>query len=174
MINGISEAAFADCPLFRGMTASERQELLNLTELQEFPARETILVEGRSTRILWIIVEGKCQVTKATKTGGQQELARLDRYGVFGEMSFYSEAPHSASVISLTPVNVLRLSRAKFDTLLESGSSAAVKLAINSISVLSERLRIMDNWTCDLVEKAGTHHEEWRDFRSKLYSEWQF
>jgi CRP-like cAMP-binding protein len=122
------------------------------------------------------IVEGQCQVIKHTKHGIEQVLAKLEICSAFGEMSFFNPAPHSASVRSVTPVKLLCLPREKYDRLLQGGSTAAQKLAINTVALLAERLRVMDDFTCDLVEKAeaGRHSEEWHDFRSKLYSEWQF
>lgn len=172
----VSEALLAQCPLFRGMSTAELKQLAELMDIETFPAGQTLLHEGRSTQMLWIILRGTCQVTKHTKNGAEQELARLERYAVFGEMSFFNPAPHSASVRSVTDVEVLRLEREKFLTLVETRNSAAQKLACNTIAVLSERLRTMDEWTCDLVEKtdAGRHRDEWHDFRAKLYSDWQF
>jgi CRP-like cAMP-binding protein len=125
---------------------------------------------------LWVIVNGRCQVLKNNHHGGKQELATLDKCCVFGEMSFFHPAPHSASVRCLTDVGLLRFSRESYDRLLAASPQAAHKLALNTIAVLAERVRNMDNWTCDLVDKtdAGKHREEWREFRSKLYSEWQF
>lgn len=172
----VSEALLAPCLLFRGMSAAERQELVDLMDHESFPAESMLIQEGRSTQMLWVILKGSCQVLKHTKNGGEQELAVLEKCGVFGEMSFFNPAPHSASIRSVTPVDVLRLPREKYDRLVESKTSSAQKLAFNTIAVLAERLRNMDNWTCDLVEKtdAGRHRDEWRDFRSKLYSDWQF
>lgn len=167
---------FDKCALFQNVLHAERQEILNLMERQTFPRGDTILREGRSIQILWIILRGNCEVIKSTKTGGTQRLAVLEPLNVFGEMSFYHPAPHSASVRALTEVDVLRLPREKFDELLESGSTAAVKLALNTVGVLAERLRKMDDWTCDLVEKPGAaqHREEWQEFRARLYTDWQF
>jgi CRP/FNR family transcriptional regulator, cyclic AMP receptor protein len=172
----VTEAFLANCPLFRGMSASERQELLDLMQCESFSGGQTLIHEGRSTQMLWIILSGSCQVLKHTKTGGEQILASLEKCGVFGEMSFFNPAPHSASVRSVTQVELLRLPREKYDGLLESKPSAAQKLAFNTIAVLSERLRVMDEWTCELVDKAeaGRHRDEWHDFRAKLYSDWQF
>jgi CRP-like cAMP-binding protein len=158
------------------MSTAERGEILDMMQLETYPAGKMILQEGQSTQNLWIIVNGHCQVLKENKNGGKQELATLEKCCVFGEMSFFHLAPHSASVRSLTEVQVLRFPRENYDPLLATSFQAAHKLALNTIAVLAERVRTMDNWTCDLVEKAeaGKHREEWRDFRSKLYTEWQF
>lgn len=172
----IFDMSLAQCLLFRGLSDDERQNLCELLDHESFASGKTILQEGRSTQILWLIQRGHCQVLKETKHGGEQQLAVLEPGCVFGEMSFFLPAPHSASVRALDAVEVLRLDREKYDELLRRGSPVAPKLAMNIIAVLADRLRTMDDWTCELVEKteAGKHRDEWRDFRSKLYSEWQF
>jgi CRP/FNR family transcriptional regulator, cyclic AMP receptor protein len=170
------DTLLARCPLFRGMSPPGRLELLGLFETRRYAPAETIIVEGESFQWIWILVSGNCQVFKKSEAGHEQELARLEPCDVFGEMSFFQPAPHSASVRALTEVEVMRLSRDKYDMLLRIGSLAAYKLAFNSIPVLIERLRKMDEWVCRRFEKeiAPQQREEWADFQSKLYSGWQF
>ncbi len=164
------------CPLFQDMSLTERQHVLELLEHQSFPSGETILREGRSIQILWIVVHGRCRVVKGMDDG-EQELAILEPGSVFGEVSFFHPAPHSASVQTLTDVEVMRLSRENYDQLVERDPSAARRIATNVVAVLAERLRRMDDWMADLVQRPDTadkHREEWREFRSKLYTDWEF
>jgi CRP-like cAMP-binding protein len=136
-----------------------------------------ILREGRETQILWIVAHGQCEVVKSLDHDGQQRLATLDAGAVFGEMSFFRPAPHSASIRALSPVQVFQLPRESFDELVETGSSAAYRIAVNLNRVLAERLARMDEWICELVETSesgANHREEWQEFRSRLYSDWQF
>ena len=172
----IFEADLAECPILQGMTSDERQAVLVLVEQETYPQGETILREGRSIQILWIIVRGECEVIKSTNSGDEQQLAILKPQAVFGEMSFFHYAPHSASVRTLTEVEVLRLSRERYDQLLLAGSTAASKIAFNTVKILSDRVRKMDDWMRDLVAKpeAVQHQQEWLNFRAKLYSDWQF
>ncbi|HVW01619.1 MAG TPA: cyclic nucleotide-binding domain-containing protein, partial [Planctomycetaceae bacterium] len=134
MNHAASDASLAQCALFRAMQPSERQQLLALMDSVDYGAGETILREGKSTQSLWVIVDGQCQVVKHTKHGIEQVLARLEICSAFGEMSFFNPAPHSASVKSVTPVKLLCLPREKYDTLLQAGSTAGQKLAINTIA----------------------------------------
>ena len=163
------------CPIFNGMTLDERGQVLERLEHLCFSEEETILREGKSTQYLWIIVRGRCQVVKETKTG-DRELAVLESCAVFGEMSFFNPAPHSASVRAVTNVEIMRLSRESYDELEQSGSTAAAKIAVNTVKVLAERLQQMDEFTGRLVDQLDVsgHKKEWWDFRSKLYSEWEF
>jgi hypothetical protein len=63
--------------------------------------------------------------------------------------------------------------REDYDELAVEAPAAARKIATNIARVLSDRLRKMDEWTCELVERDcdGRRHKEWQDFRSKLYTD---
>ncbi|MBI3862369.1 MAG: cyclic nucleotide-binding domain-containing protein [Planctomycetia bacterium] len=176
MTTGMLDASLDKCPLFRGMTASERQELLGMLELQSYHPGQAIQSEGESFQYLWVVLKGKCRIVKKIRSGEERELTVLDAYGVFGEMSFFNPAPHSASVHALTEVELARLSREKYDILMRVGSTAACKLAFNTIAVLIDRVRRMDDWIADHLESnsAPEHREEWKDFQSKLYTGWTF
>jgi CRP/FNR family transcriptional regulator, cyclic AMP receptor protein len=176
MVQSLTDATFAKCPLFRGMTTPERQELMGLLDPCEYAPGDVILAEGDSVQRMWILLAGQCRVTKKSASGVEQELSLLEPFGTFGEMSFFQPAPHSASVKALTAVETACLSRARYDMLLRVGSFAAYKLAFNTMNVLIERLRKMDSWVAGLMERndASKHREEWTDFQSKLYTGWQF
>jgi len=175
MSNTSVEAALDQCALFRGMTPAERQELYGLLETFRFSAPEKILTEGEAFQNLWVLVEGRCRVYKTARNGDQKELGVIEPFGVFGEMSFFQPGPHSASVQAVTNVVLARLTRARYDMLLRVGSLAAYKLAFNTMGVLIERLRKMDDKVAEVLETTNPiHREEWLDFQSKLYSGWQF
>jgi CRP-like cAMP-binding protein len=172
----LSDHTLAKCALFRGMNTAERQELQNLLDGKVYTPGSMILSEGESFQHICIVIKGRCQVVKKAKSGEEKELWVLEPGGVFGEMSFFNPAPHSASVRALSQVEVMQLPRDKYDHLLRGGSLAAYKLAFNTMGVLIERLRRMDDWIAERLERnnAPAHKEEWMDFQSKLYTGWTF
>jgi CRP-like cAMP-binding protein len=164
------------CAVFQDLTPDEKEAVLTLMDHETYPSGETILREGRSIQIMWIIIRGQCEVIKSTSKGGEQQLAVLGPSAVFGEMSFFQQAAHSASIRTLCEVEVMRLSRSRFDELTAVCPSAARKIAASTVGILADRLRQMDDWVCRLVERpdGAGHREEWHEFRSKLYSDWEF
>ncbi|HUG93284.1 MAG TPA: cyclic nucleotide-binding domain-containing protein [Planctomycetaceae bacterium] len=170
------DASLNGCPILRGMTEDERRQVVELLDRHTFHPGEVILQEGRAVQILWIIVRGRCEVVKTMQHGGEQRLAVLEPGAIFGEISFFSPAPHSASVRALSEVEVMLLPRAEYDRVERAGSSVAYKIVLNAGKVLAERLRRMDEWTCELIDSpdVANHRDEWREFQSKLYSEWDF
>ncbi len=170
------QASTTASPIFVDLTLDERQALLRLLKHERFKAGESILSEGLSTHALWIIVQGRCEVIQKRHNATEKQLAVLEAGAVFGEMSFFAPAPHSASVRAITDVEVMRLSREDFDDLGRNGSVVALKIAASTARLLAERLRRMDEWTRNLIEQpdVNNHKEEWQEFRAKLYSDWQF
>jgi len=164
------------CPIFYNLSVDEHQQVLSLLKHEQYPEGDVILREGRSTQILWIIVRGRCEVVKSMKDGAERQLAVLEQGAVFGEMSFFEPAPHSASIRALSDVEVMRLSREDYDQLQQSASLAAYKIAANIVKVLATRLRRMDEWAYELIENTDVaeHREEWHEFRAKLYADWEF
>ncbi len=172
----ITTEELAGCPLFDNMSIGELSHIVNLLSIENYAADETIIEEGESHAIIWIVLKGSCQVFKRAKDGTQRDLAVIENLRTFGEMSFFHPAPHSATVRAMTDVTVARFDRARYFSLADLESRAALKIAFNTVGVLSERLRRMDDWICDDIESDGNRRgsQEWGEFRSKLYSEWQF
>ena len=165
--------SLSDFPLFAGLTEQELQVVEQLAEERSFSAEEVILSEGHVSECLWIIREGQCEVYTFNECSEEQRLALLAAGSVFGEMSFFSQGPHSASVKALTKTDVWRLTRECFDQIVHESGSAAQKIVYNTVCVLAERLREMDEWARKACEKPGQIRErdEWMEFRAKLYSD---
>ncbi len=113
-------------------------------------------------------------------------------------MSFFSPAPHSSSVVAKTPKwKLLSISRPDYDDLIHDGVMVAYKLAYNAVESVANRLRRMDERIAELWEQpepastaepalpsaltakkqsnppaANEKLPEWRQFREKLFGDW--
>lgn len=163
-------------PIFAGMTDEERQQLVDIATTMSFPPGEVVMRQGKTSRNLLVLLEGHCQVVVfgAGTPASEIVLAELKPHEHFGEMSFFEGAPHSASVRATTAVKLLRIERTDYDLLIKDGNLAAYKLAFNMVGKLAERLRRMDKWVTDLVDKQPEPQRvsEWSHFRDKLFSKW--
>lgn len=164
------------CPIFQGFTVDEYETVLALLEQESYSKGDVILPEGQSEQALWIVVKGTCEVVKMNKKKDEKQLATLEAGSIFGEMSFFQKAPHSATVRASTAVKVMRLGQDKFEQLHTRSPTAAYKIILAVVSLMAQRLRRLDEWICDFVERpeAASHRDEWHDFRAKLYADWQF
>ena len=164
-------------PLFSGMTANECQQLADIGSIACFEAGEAILRQGKSSRNLWIVLEGTCEVIKHIDGADSKPtvLAELGTYCNFGEMSFFENRPQSATVRAKTPLKLLQIKREQFDVLAGNAEGAAYKLALNAITSLAGRLRQMSEWVAKLsaAPPAGSERiPEWNQFREKLFDQW--
>ncbi len=169
-------------PAFRSFNESEYHQMAEVAQERTFAPGEKVIEQGKRSQYLWILLEGKCEVIKDSLHDGVVVLAALEPYSLFGEMSFFSPAPHSANVVAKTPVKLLSISRPDYDDMIHDGMTAAYKLAYNVVEHVAGRLRRMDEWITEL----STHDEppqgaepkekeklpEWRQFRNKLFDGW--
>jgi len=174
MIDSIKELQC--CSLFTDLDQAELVRVFELVEAETFQAGAVILEQGLTHRNLWIVLRGTCEVVRLSGNGSDQQLAVLEPGGIFGEMSFLKEAPHSATVRALSEVETIRITYQAFEELQRADLHAAMMITSNLVQLLSERLRRMDAWIGELVDQSDDRrqHAEWREFRSKLYSDWSF
>ncbi|MCA9246471.1 MAG: cyclic nucleotide-binding domain-containing protein [Planctomycetales bacterium] len=166
----------AKLPIFEGMSDAERQQLIDIASTAEYAPDAIVLEQGKCGQNLLVLLEGSCRVVKKTDDHLQVTLAEMTPFEVFGEMSFFSSAPHSASVQALTPLRVLKIERRDYDLLIQENNLAAYKMAYNMIDNVAGRVRRMDEWVSRLMAD-GTQEDrrvsEWSNFRDKLFVDWK-
>jgi CRP-like cAMP-binding protein len=179
MLKTLPIEALKPIPLFQGFTDSEFLRLQALAEQATFQPGELVVEQDRLSQNLWVLLEGTCEVFRQHNGDGASSLplvlATLEPYATFGEMSFFQSAPHSASVRAQTRVQLLCLTRNQFDDLLDRDSAVACKLAINTVHILAQRMRRMDQWVAELTQAkpAAENVREWARLHEQLFNTWQ-
>jgi NADH:ubiquinone reductase (H+-translocating) len=84
---------------------------------EHFEPNETIFREGDWGDSLYIIVDGEVEITRDVPGRGDVPFARLGRGECFGEMGLVRQMPRSATVRTVTRVNVLAIDRHAFQAL---------------------------------------------------------
>ena len=163
-------------PLFHNFNDTERRQLADIAQVRHFAPGEMVFRQGENSQSLWIVLDGKCEVFKHTDEAPRESvvLAILEPYSHFGEMSFFSPAPHSASVRAQTGGQLMRHRSRDYDDLIRQGIWAAYKLSYNTVQSLADRLRRMDEWVAELASHnpPGERVPEWSSFRDKLFNGW--
>ncbi len=108
----VIERLIVQVPLLKHLTPNERQQVLGFMEaFLRFQPGEVIVKEGeQDDAAMYILISGRAAVT----TGEQGEVI-LDEVQVgefFGELSFLTESPRTATVQALEPCIVWRLDHA--------------------------------------------------------------
>ena len=176
MIAQIDPRTLHDLDLFACMSDADISEILNACQQVEYPGGTTIYEAGQQQQSLCILIEGALQVDLEVPKVGERVIVDLAPQSVFGEMSFFHPAPHSATIKCVQDAQVLRLDRADYDKLLGSGSRAAARLAVNAAALLAARLAATDQWVAQVLEEQQTMRirEKWREFRAGMSRAFQY
>lgn len=172
-----------EIPLMAKLNETELRQIAEICQLVENQAGDYILQYGDESQNLWILLEGRCDVIKPRDPNNPQgdglTLTTLEPYSVFGEMSFFHKAPHSAHVVAVSPVKLLCIQRRDYDDLIREGAWGAYKLAFSAVASLAERLRHMTEWVADLTRhqpapapSVDGRGSEWTCFRERLFANW--
>lgn len=107
------ESTLAGVPLFSHISPMERLSLAALLHPISYPRHSTIVKQGEAGSMLYVIESGQVVVEQ-----DGQAISCLDHGDFFGEIALFTHKPHSATVRTLAPTNVLTLSAPSFYRLL--------------------------------------------------------
>jgi signal transduction histidine kinase len=112
-------------PLFQGLSDEELGQLMDMAEHVSLRAGEILIKQGDMGDTAYVIIKGEFEIQKQSG----QSLIKIDVRNpgdVVGEMALLSRAPRSATVISKTDSETLRVPQEAFENLLSSSSTAAM------------------------------------------------
>ena len=127
--------------LFRGMLADELPALEQTARLQAYRAGSNVFQEGDPGDGLYIIVEGKVQITCLVDQEQRRVLSELGPGDFFGEMALLDNEPRSATIIATEPLEIATIWRSDFLHILSENFSITQKV----LAELSRRLRNASN-----------------------------
>lgn len=127
----------ASVELFSELDPDELAKVSALAQSRSVPRDTPIFHAGEDADAVYVIVNGKVKIVTTTSDGREFILTVLGSGQVFGEMALLESAPRSASVITVTSVELVVLGRREFQHLLDTTPSISRKL----LTILSRRLR---------------------------------
>lgn len=117
------------------------KEFLHLRTYQQ---GEVVFNEGDPGVGMYIIIEGKVNITKKTEGGGSIELVTLENGDFFGEISVIEGGPRTATARTIEKTELLGFFKSDLEELIERKPSTAVKILFQISKILGERLRATD------------------------------
>ena len=127
-------------PLFSSFSDQQLSAVLSCVQHRSYPRNSLIVRAGDETDALYIILSGRVKVLIPDDEGHEVILAMMGPHEFFGEMGLLDEQPRSASVESLEPCEMLRISKAGFTAFLKDNFDLAMLIIRN----LVRRLRDAD------------------------------
>ena len=157
----LCEDNFDQCPVFGTMSPEERQHVQQIAEFRFFNKGQTVIRErDAAPQGSWMLRHGNCHVVRDLSGGAEQQMAMLEPGAIFGEMSFFDPAPHSATIRAVNECELMFLPLEKIETLRMTDLSAAYKLVVNAGQIMASKLRRLDRYTFDLFPPARTNPDE--------------
>ena len=129
-------------PLFHRLGYEETMSLAAISHVEERADGEHIIQQDSLGNALYILKEGCASVRRRDQvTGELQELGKLGRGELFGEMSLIDDQLTSAEIIATSAVEMLVIPRRAFEALLAGNERLAVKVYGCFCRALSDKLR---------------------------------
>jgi CRP/FNR family transcriptional regulator, cyclic AMP receptor protein len=111
----------ADLPLFAGVGKRDLRKLARAAEFAEFSPGDTVVATGAPPDFFYVILGGEA---RASAKPAARTLTTGD---YFGEMGLLDGEPRSATIVAVSELHVMRLSRRAFDDAVERHPSLARK-----------------------------------------------
>ena len=100
---------------------------------------------------MYVVLQGDVEVLKKSKSGTDRRVAVLGPCDWFGEMSIIDVQPRSASVLSVSPARLLRVTAKDLDALYRYDVKSYSLIVLNIAREMSRRLRVADGILADLI-----------------------
>jgi len=127
--------------IFKDLNDEELARLAEICEPKSFVSGEYIFREGEPGNRLFVIVEGEVRISRQIPGAGEEALAVLKPGAMFGEMAVFDRSERSTDAISHGGTQVISITRAEFEMLLDFQREIAYKVLWAVVRMLSGRLR---------------------------------
>ncbi len=128
--------------IFNGLKPDEVSDILHRGRMLEYAQGQTIFHEGMLGSNLFIVLKGEIGLYNKNK-----RIALCKVGDAFGEMSVLNHRPRTATAAAETNAKLYTLDESQMNSILEK--HVAVRLLLNIIHVLSERLEDANTWIAE-------------------------
>jgi len=131
--------------------------LAKTLETRLVPPGETIFREGDPAHDMFVVLDGEVEVVKQSHQKHDHRVAILGPKDSCGEMSLIDVQPRSATVRTLAPSRLLRITSEDFDRLYRHDLKSYALVTLNIARDLSRRLRVADGILADFTASVLDH-----------------
>lgn len=147
----MSDEAIRRAAIFAGVADESRARIAATLEVAAYDVGKIVFAEGERAGELYIVLSGEVEVTKKSKSGRSARIALLGPGDCFGEMSLVDVQPRSATLRTLAPSRLLRMTTSDLERLRHEDLPSYAQVVLNLAREMSRRLRTADGLLADLV-----------------------
>lgn len=115
----ILDSLLAFSPLFSDLDADDRKYVLTKFKPDVYQPGEVIVREGAEGDFLFVIRSGTVEVKTKDIKGREIKLAELGPGDFFGEIALITNNPRTATVVALTRVGILKMTKEDFKEVIQ-------------------------------------------------------
>lgn len=133
-------------PIFEGISQEEYEQIIKYAFVKGFEPNYVLFRENLIVgQIMYVILSGKVELSKKNAAGEDEVFMTLGPGALLGEMSLFEQQKRSASAVVKEYSELLVMPKYNFDRMLQSRPTEAIKILLNFIKILSQRLRETTN-----------------------------
>ncbi len=148
-------------PILQDLNEEELRQLLKIARRVQYSKGKVILKEGETGESMFIIEEGRVEVSKTLVMKlGREDYQDRDKiltklsaedHAIFGEVALFEQNKRTATVTALTDCQLLEISKPDFLRLADEFPRIGYKVTRNIAQLLCSRLRKADEDTIKLT-----------------------
>jgi CRP/FNR family transcriptional regulator, cyclic AMP receptor protein len=132
----------AELASFRFLQGEDISGIAPFFQCRRAVAGEILWREGERCDYVAFIIDGKVDIKKETEFEGKQVIVGVYGKGsIVGELCLLDDSPRPITAVALTDTDLLLLTRANLDRLLEQHPGLGIKLLKGMLLAVSIRLR---------------------------------
>lgn len=136
----------SNIPIFEGISQEEYEQIIKYAFVKGFEPNYVLFRENLIVgQIMYVILSGKVELSKKNAAGEDEVFMTLGPGALLGEMSLFEQQKRSASAVVKEYSELLVMPKYNFDRMLQSRPTEAIKILLNFIKILSQRLRETTN-----------------------------
>ncbi|THF64365.1 Crp/Fnr family transcriptional regulator [Pseudothauera rhizosphaerae] len=136
----VSTIALKTFPLFQGLSEEVLAAVAHCSMMRRFPRGQAVVLAGDRSDFVYFVLTGSLKVVVSDEDGREVILSILGQGELFGEMAIFGEQPRSASVVAVTPSDLVMIPKQDFRQIMKDNFDVAWRIMCN----LAERLRNAD------------------------------
>ena len=136
-----------DSMLARGLTDNDLQQIAGIARKKKYYKDEIIFSENEPGDTIYILAEGKVYIERRVMPDPHlfpKLILTVKKGQIFGEMAFIEKNNRSATARAKSNIRLLYISSDDLMDLLSGHTDLACRLMINFASIISKRLRRMN------------------------------
>lgn len=138
--------------VFEDFTDEEVMTISKYSEKKFYQRDEIVFEEKTKDASLYVVLKGRLQAFAHTDEGEKIPLSYIEQGEVFGELSFLDGKQRSATILAVADVELLQLTRKKFEDLTKKFPVISSKLIMDLARVVSLRLRNADKFIVEIFQ----------------------